>query len=29
VQSLPDCTIRIGSMYDLPDEAANWLDESY
>ena len=29
VQSLPDCTIRIGSMYDLPDAAANWLDEGY
>lgn len=29
VQSLPDCSIKIGSMYDLPDEAANWLDPGY
>ena len=26
VQSLPDCSITVGSMYDLPDEAADWLD---
>ena len=29
VQSLPDCSIRIGSAYDLPGEAADWLDPGY
>ncbi len=29
VQSLPDCAITIGSTYDLPSAAADWLDANY
>jgi ATP-dependent DNA helicase DinG len=28
VQSLPSCTVTVGSVYDLPFASMSWLDQS-